>query len=161
MGAKRGCAPLRLVNTGVVLALVAMASACGGSSESTISKAQFIKRADAICEKTNKVQLAAMEKAAKLTEKTLGVKIEQLSEKQQEEAVVGAVLPAVPREVEELEALPLPEGSEEEAEQIIQGIAGAAREVKPGDRIDELEETFAAINKRLAKFGFKRCTAAP
>ncbi len=127
-----------------------------------MSKPAFINTAETICQKTNEAQLAAFEQSATLAKKALGANAANaISEKEQQQAVVKASLSKVPQEVKELEGLPLPEGSEDEAEAIIQGIKDAAGEVPQNAAFKELEATFAPVNAKAAKFGFETCAVAP
>ena len=50
---------MRTRGTAVVIGLALLASACGGSSYKGLSKADFIKQADAICTKYNTLATAA------------------------------------------------------------------------------------------------------
>jgi hypothetical protein len=140
-----------------------LAVACGGGGgEPTVSKATFVATAEAICHKTNQEELAAYTGSAGSARKALGARAsEAFGEKQQQRTVVKAWLLTIPKEIEELEGLPLPEGSEEDAEAFIQGVKEAASQTKPGAGFKELETAFAPAAAAAQKFGFEKCAEAP
>lgn len=135
-----------------VVALLLIAGCGGGDSTTALTKAQFIKQADAICEKTDKDAVAAMGQAAK-EEKTAAGKS---GEEQISAAVLLAGLGVVQQEAEELAELGVPSGDEAEIEAIVDGIEAAAAKAEKDPR--HLEAAFAEVNKLAAKYGFKACS---
>lgn len=135
-----------------VLALVSVASligvGCGGGSGS-LSKAEFIKQADVICEKADEAQLDAIPK--------VDVSGNPNSRANEERVVMEGALPPVRKEAEEIAELSAPAGDEQEIAAIVKGIEDAVVKVEE-DPINNLEGAFVAVNKRAARYGFKACS---
>jgi len=138
----------------VVLLLVLVAFGCGGGDDSAVttsslSKAQFIKQANAICEQADEDQFAGMAKV----EKEVSGNIE--SQANEEEMVISGALPPIQREAEEIAALGAPSGDEEDVEALVVAIEGAVEEAEE-DPIQGLEKAFNEPDRLAAKYGFKR-----
>jgi hypothetical protein len=141
----------RLLFATVAVAL--LIAGCGGGSDTTssLTKAEFIKQADAICEQTDETVLAGMKQAAKL-----GVGKQKLSPKQ-EKALVLLGLTSVRKEAEELAELGAPSGDEAQIAAIVKGIETAVTEAER-EPINNLGSSFTEVNKMAAKYGFKGCS---
>jgi hypothetical protein len=141
------------------LAAISMIVAgCGGgsdsSSSSSLTKAQFIKQADAICEKGNKASNEEVEEFAKEN----NVNTSKPTKEQQEEVIAQVVAPNVQGQVEEISDLGAPEGDEKK----IDAMVGAVEE-----GVEELESNPSALiegknplskGSKLAKeYGLKTC----
>ncbi len=135
----------------VTTAAVVILPACG-SSEPTVSKAVFLDTAERICQKTANAQERDYSDYVGVGRWPPGVK---------KRILVRISVAKIPKEIEELEALPLPAGREDEAEAIIQGIKAAAGEVAPNAAPAELRARFAPVNAEAERFGFTTCSAAP
>ena len=135
-----------------VLSLAAIVAGCGGG-ESTASepltKAEFIKAADAICEKADEAQEAELAAYVKKNPKAEANKAEQTK------LVAIAGLPPVRTEIEELAELGVPE----EAEALLGEMEKALEESEsdPSSVLDSTDNPFTAVEKEAAKFGFKAC----
>ena len=112
-----------------LLALVAVG--CGSSdddtgsteSEATLTKAEFVKQANAICKAGNDEIEAAIEEDG-----------EPKNEAEGEEFIEETVLPAVANQVEEISELGYPEGKDgEEAEAIVASAEENVEEAEEGD----------------------------
>jgi hypothetical protein len=150
----------RFLITSVLMGVVLLAAGCGRSGDDTststqvLTKEAFIQRADEICERIDEVQrkrmttyLAKQSKAA-------------LSRTVSERAVVAAGLPPLWTEVAEMDALPAPEGDEEEIQAIIEGIEEAIRkgEADPGSLVNSKSAgPFDDVAKLAREYGFKAC----
>jgi hypothetical protein len=143
-------------------ATVALLAGCGGGSgdDSTSSgteamtKAAFIKRADAICAKTDKTQEAALEDF--FDQRPNAKPTQALNEK----VVVVVGLPAVQTEAEEIAALPVPEGDEDEIQAIVDGVEEAVEkgEADPSSLVGKgTSGPFEAVGKLAGEYGFKAC----
>jgi len=115
-----------------VIAAALFAVGCGGSddsdsSASSISKAEFIAKADAICKKgTERMQVAIAKVLKDQPNITKVSKDEQLA------IVTKVMVPSVSREVKELRALGVPDGDDERVDAMItaleEGVETAERD---------------------------------
>lgn len=148
-----------LVLTGVLAALL-VAVGCGdsdsdSSSESArLTKAEFIKQADAICKKTEAERTSGI----KAFYKKVGADpTKALSGKQGEEMVFVAIVPPLEKQAEELRALGVP--SEKAAEAIMvefdEALAAFIKLSESGE--EETEDPFSDVNQNSRKYGLKTC----
>jgi hypothetical protein len=142
-----------------LVALAAIVAGCGGGDDSdttggdSLTKAEFIKQGDAICEKANDQSEAEAEKFAKEND----FKLERPTKEQLEEAVTEILVPNFNRQVEDLKALGVPEGDEEQVEEMIGSLETAADEIE-GDPSLVFEEQVLKEPAQLAEdYGFKVC----
>ncbi len=131
---------------------------CGGSSDSssgpTISKAVFIKKADAVCqgsiERIEKAFVAYLRKSGKGTHPG----------KAAEEELVGKVLvPSVKREVKELRALGAPSGDEDRVGAIVEALEEGVETAESDPKaVTASSDVVFGIASRLAKeYGLEAC----
>lgn len=129
-----------------VLLVVLLALGCGGSSDGTtaaapITKKEFVKKATSICEKASQayvqVAYASLSKEVK--------KQPDVPQNELEYRVVGQLYaPTFRKELDEIRALGMPEGDEEEIEAILGSIEQGLKEA---------EEDPQRFSEDLAKFG--------
>lgn len=104
------------------IALVVALFGCGGGDDSgggsgdggstaTISKEEFVEEANAICNRVKKEGLTAMTTYLKEHQGSGKSKADQVLE-----AIHNAFLPALQKQVDDIRALGLPDGAEDEAE---------------------------------------------
>jgi uncharacterized protein with von Willebrand factor type A (vWA) domain len=141
-------------------AILLVAVGCGGGSDSSsdsssISKAQFIKQADAICEKGNEENEAEFEEFAK--ENGLSEKQEP-TKAQQEEAISEIVAPGVQKQIDEIDALGAPEGDEKQIEAMVAAVEEGVEEIEedPGS-LTEGKNPLAKGSKLAKEYGLKTC----
>lgn len=150
-----------LVGLLALLALV-IGAGCGGGDDdggdSSLTKAEFVKKADAICvrreEEKNKALQAAFNDASK--EKLKGQKAQEA----QEEIIADAALPPIAEMVEELADLGTPSGEEEKAEAMVEAFEEEVSNIE-GDLKGTVEGkvgNFDKANKLAEKFGMKSCS---
>jgi hypothetical protein len=112
-------------------ALVALVAGCGGgdstSDSSSVTKAQFVKEADAICTNGDKQDEKDFEKFSKEHNLSEG---KEPSKEVQEEAVQDIVVPGVRQQIEEIDDLAAPEGDEAKIEAVVTSVE---------EGLDELE----------------------
>lgn len=142
----------------VVLTMALAVIGCGGSddeaSTSSISKAAFIKKTDAVCKRGNSRMEVAF---AHLLVKNKNV---QRPSKADQEALVGRVLiPNIEREIEEIRAFPVPSGDEDRVDDFLEaleeGIEVAERNPKA---VVGSSEVIFGIPSRLAReYGLEVC----
>jgi hypothetical protein len=140
----------------VFMALLALiAAGCGSGdgetdSTSSIPKAEYIQRADAICSKTEGRQELLLQK--------FGEKQKKQTAKSEAEVVTFAGLPPVQRQAEELAELPPPDTGAKDAADYIKALEAA---VKAGEEDPTLlirgKSPFAEAETQAQKFGFKVC----
>lgn len=159
-----------------LLALVAalVAVGCGGGGEATLSKTDFIKRADAICEKADSAEIGEFFAYARAHPKLLKRLHELTSSDQPPRGVVarekayGAIAPpSILKEAEEIEALKPPSGDEAAIERFLAGIRQAVKEAEgdpskldnhlPNGAGANPDYAFGEVNQLATEYGFKQC----
>jgi maltose-binding protein MalE len=156
----------RLITTlAGVVAIAVIAAGCGSSSDdsssssdegASLSKAEFIKEGDAICEKGNQ----SIESEAEEFAEENGIDVEKPTTAEQEEVVSDVVGPGIATEAEEIGALGAPSGEEAEVEAIVAAVEAGAEEAEENpSSIVEVEGggPFAEANKLANNYGFKIC----
>jgi len=145
------------------LAIASLAVGCGGGG-STLSKAEFIKQADAICEKADETELGEIGAYFRNHPK----ESKNVRPGAPPPALVQTVaVPSLLKETDDLEALGAPKGDEETIEAFISGIKAAIKEVeKDPESIEEdlpngqgknPSYAFREVNKLAREYGFKQC----
>ena len=139
-------------------ALVMLVAGCGGGDETTdetvtLTKAEFIKQGDAICKEGNDQSEKEAEEFAEENDFTL----EKASDEQLEEAVSEVLVPNLNQQAEEIEALGAPEGDEEQVEEIIVSLEGAAEEIEDEPGIVFDGEVLKEPSELAEDYGFKVC----
>lgn len=142
-----------LIAIGMAAAVFA-AFGCGSSDSDTssLTKAEFIKRADQICAKSAKQRSAEVNEYE--ADMPKGVKASAAHLDKGLKTVVG---PALHREVEELEALPTPEGDEAKVDAILARLekAGTVLEKQGSEGI--VAAGFVDFEQEAAAYGLKVC----
>jgi hypothetical protein len=147
----------RFTILGALVGIALAATACGGSDDESTkapTKAEFIKRADRICVQTDKVQRDDLK--AYFAKRPAGAANQALNEK----VVLAVGLPAIRDEAEELDALPAPDGDEEEVQAILDGMGKAIEraEEDPSTLVNlKSLGPFTAVGKLAGEYGFKAC----
>jgi hypothetical protein len=129
----------------------------GDSSTASLSKADFIKRADAICEAGGK--RTQSEYAAYAEEKKLSAKKEP-TPVQYAEVSDEIQIPAFKRQAEELRALGAPAGEEDKIDAMIDALDAGIEKVEEADPKKALESTssmFGEADKLAVAYGLKVC----
>jgi hypothetical protein len=139
------------------LAIFTLAS-CGsdrGTTDESLSKAEFIKQADQICSKTEKRQLALVSAFEEKKQAGGGGSPE-------EELVLAAGLPPVKEQLQELAELPLPESGSGEVKSYLGALEDgvAAVEANPSLLLSVDSDPFAGAESEAKKVGFKVCRGA-
>jgi len=142
-----------------VIAAALLAAGCGGgddsdSSASSISKEEFIVKADAVCKKGTERMQAAISDVLKNQPN-----ITKVTTAEQEKIVTTVMVPSVSREVKELRALGVPDGDDERVDAMItaleEGVETAERDpevvTKSGDAI------FGIASRIAGEYGLVVC----
>jgi len=120
-----------------------------------LSKAEFVKRANAICEKRKKQSLAKMGAYVKQHKRGTGGTNAALIV----EAVKAVFLPGVETQVKEIRALGAPPGDEAEVEDFLtaleEGVAGASE--ASGSPSAAFGKSFARSAKLAREYGIDGC----
>jgi hypothetical protein len=141
-----------------VLALPLLVAGCGGDDDSssgpTISKAVFIKKADAVCAGGNKRLEVSF---AHFLEKNKNIK--HPSKADFEELVGEAVVPNLRREIKEIRALGAPDGDEDKVDGILTALEEGLETAESNPQLAaKSSEAVFGISSRLAKeYGLKVC----
>ena len=157
---KRAVSALRRAGrrgVGVVVGLVLVAG-CGGDGEKTVSKEEYLKRASRICKEGNQELAAASQKAFEDVNKSG----EKPTAEQLERYARDVVVPMVRRQVEELRALPDPEGAADQVDEIYDAFEKALDQVddKPSLLTDNpnVFDVFKEADELSERYGFPVCT---
>jgi hypothetical protein len=137
----------------LLVAAAVAATGCGSSGDSaSLTKNQFIKQADKICEEGEREQL---ELASKYIQKHPSA--------EEEELVIPAGLPPLRKQNERLKALPAPEGDEAQVEAIVVAFEKGVEksEANPQDVLASDSNPFKEADSLAEKYGLKTCANAP
>jgi hypothetical protein len=117
-----GRGPLALIAAAIVAAL--LVAGCGGSDDSSsgksISKEEFIAKADAICKAGNERMEKELFKF--LRQSRTGGSLRKPSVEQNEKFIVAVLIPNLKREIKEIKALGVPDGDEERIDALIAAL---------------------------------------
>jgi len=113
-----------------------------------LTKAQFVKQADAICRSVDQRQEAALGLAEKTSSGDGGPKVEQ--------AILIAGLGPIQVAAEEIGDLGAPSGDEDQVAAIVQGLEGAVAKAEANPQ--GMEGAFAEVDKLSASYGLKDCS---
>jgi hypothetical protein len=152
-----GRGPTTLIAVAVFAALlVAGCGGGGGSSSTSISKEEFITKADAICKKgTERLQTAiagVLKNQPNITKVTKG---------EQEKIVVTVMVPSVNREAKELRALGVPSGDEERVDAMITALEeGVETAEQDPEAVTASSDAIFGIASRIAgEYGLTACAS--
>jgi hypothetical protein len=126
----------------------------GGDTTVALTKVEFIKQADAICEKGNK----SIEDGADKFAKDNDVDTEKPTDEQKEEVIVEVVAPEIRQQGEEISDLGAPAGDEDKVEAIVTSLEDAADELESEPaNLFEGKNPLQEASKLGQQYGFKVC----
>jgi hypothetical protein len=140
-------------------AIMVIVAGCGGGDDSSstsasISKAQFIKQADAICEKGDKE--ANKEVEAFVEENN--VDTNKPTTKQQEEVITEVVAPNVQGQAEQISELGAPSGDEKKIEAMVDAVEEGVEEIESDPKtLIEGKNPLGKGSKLAKEYGLKSC----
>jgi hypothetical protein len=136
-------------------ALSGLAAGCGSGSGDSITKGEFIKKADAICAKTDKAQSGEAVGYLRAHQSIQGLPRETVLAK----LITAVGLPAVIKEVEEIEALGTPSGEEQKLQAIFSAAKAAIKKAEkdPASTEERPGSPFDQVGEMAAKYGFEDC----
>jgi vacuolar-type H+-ATPase subunit I/STV1 len=139
-----------------VFALVLVAG-CGSddgeAGEETLTKVEFIKQGDEICEKTEEQSETEAEEFAEEN----GFNLENASEAELEEAVAEVLVPTLNQQIEEIDALGAPEGDEETIEELIAALEDGSAAVEDDPGIVFNGKPLKEASQIADEYGFEVC----
>lgn len=135
------------------MAALAVAGCGGGGSSSTtaLTKPQYVKQANAICKKGQQEREAAVNEVAEKVKP--GAEVSELPKGK----LVEAVIPPLGHMVDELAALPAPEGDKEQLEPMIEGYEKAVEEIENDEEAAFNAEVFKEPDETAKKYGLEDC----
>jgi hypothetical protein len=154
----KGETGVRIYIGGVAAVLAIAAIGCGSGGDTTevaLTKAQFIKRGDAICraaqeKKTDAIQAWSLKPANK------GKTLADWSTQELEDVYSSLALPPIKEASEELAALTPPAG-DPKAEQVVKSLASAVEAVEEKPRRAIKEAPYSSADKLAQAYGFEAC----
>lgn len=138
-----------------VVALALVSAGCGSSSEAEpLTKAEFIAKADAVCQRAEREKKVKIE--AFLAKSDIGPG-KGFNQKENEEFVSTAVVPPIKSMGEELEELGVPD--EQAATDVVDGLMTVVGELEenPALLTTAGEDPFGDVAKKAGDYGFKVC----
>jgi hypothetical protein len=145
-----------------VLAIALIAAGCGGGNDTTttasLTKAEFLKQGNQICDEGNKEINAGFEEFLKKNNLSHRQKPTQA---QREEVAETVILPGVAKQVEGVKALGAPSGEEEKVDAIIEGAEEAIEEAEEDPAAfvnEEGGDPFKEVDKLTSEYGLTSCS---
>jgi hypothetical protein len=149
----RPAAPLAAALVGLVVL-----AGCGGSDSTTsstsetLTKSEFVAKANAICAKGNQEIRAEGKK--------LFSSGQAPSKAAQEKFVTGTVIPSIQQQVDGVDALPAPAGDEQKVQAIVDAARSALAKVKQDPALiteQAQSDPFAQADKLTNAYGMTQC----
>jgi hypothetical protein len=146
---KKGAFPALLA----ILVAMLVISGCGGGDETTaLTKAEFTKQANAGCKEHDKEREQLFKEVSKSIDPS------EVTRKDQEGLISEVLLPPYEKDIENLESLGAPEGDEQQVEAIIAAMQKSVDnvEAKPLVALRSTSQ-FAESNELAKKYGLDDC----
>ncbi len=141
-------------------ALALAVAGCGGGDDTTsetsaaLTKAEFIKQADAICVKGEEALEGEVEEFAEEND----VDTEKPTKEQQEEVIADVVAPATRQQVEQISDLAAPSGDEETIEAMVEAVETGSTELEDNPELLLEGENPLRDGSKLARaYGLEEC----
>jgi len=140
--------------------VVLVMAGCGGSSDSSstatvsVSKAAFVKKVDAVCQKgTERMQRAILVFLKQHRD------VKRPNKAQSEKLVGTAIVPSVKTEIKELKALDAPEGDEERVDAIVSALEEGLEtaEGNPEAVVASSDAVFGIYGRLAGEYGAEVC----
>jgi hypothetical protein len=136
-----------------VVVLAAVLGGCGGGSDSSssLTKAEYVKQADAICAERKKEWTGATASYEKEAKEKKAESDPKLQKKLIEEVLTDTMLPALEKQLESLEDLGAPEGKEKQVEKMLASFSKQLDTIKTPT--DLLETGFTEFEEEAEDLG--------
>jgi hypothetical protein len=150
---------LLLTFLAALAALVAITATGCGSSNSSLTKAEYVRQADAICKKAEKNKKAQIEAFLQENAPPSGKKLSLEEEaKLATDFTTRAVLPSLRTEADELAGLDGPNNEEEKANAIIEGFDEVVQKLEGNAAIIATKpDPFEKVARMARDYGFQTC----
>jgi hypothetical protein len=138
----------------LLIAIALAVAGCGGggdSSTTALTKAEYVKQANAICKKGQQEREAAVNELAE--EVKPGANAAELPKA----GLVEAITPPLGAMVEELAALPAPEGDEAQVEAIVEAYEEPVEAIEEDQNAAFEGELFKEADAKGLKYGLEDC----
>lgn len=145
----------------IVLAAAALAVAGCGGGDSTLSRAEFLKEADAICWKTHNENFKGFQ--AFLVKNFKDFSNPSSQQAALGKGVVAVTVPALQKGSEELEALDAPEDEKQKVEAFVAAIDRAIGTIEENPASKRVTDglVYGDTHKLARKYEFGRCASLP
>jgi hypothetical protein len=133
---------------GLAIAVVIVGCGSGGESTSNLTKAEFVKKGNAICAK-------AESERGVLLRKEVGSSSNQFTLSEQEEFVPTFIKPYI-HSADQLDQLGPPDSEADEIVALMKK-SGEQATADPHKLIKAKDEIFGTVNKKASKYGLNKC----
>lgn len=116
----RSSGAVATVAVGVLLVL----NGCGGGEEPSLTKQQYVRRADAICKRFSQ----KLSRASEAFSREHGLNTAALNQHEREQIILGVLLPNIEERVTALRALPAPKDGEAKVAQLLATLESGLKE---------------------------------
>jgi hypothetical protein len=141
----------------VLLAIAGIGCGSGGdTTEAALTKAQFIKRGDAICHVAQEKKIKAAAYWLKKNKGNLKSR-DEYSDEELSLVYLTVALPPVKEAAKELAALDAPSG-DPKAEAVVKSLASAVEVLEDDPTIALDEAPYTRLDRLAAAYGFKSCS---
>jgi hypothetical protein len=143
----------------VLLVALACLSSCGGGGEGeasvseSLTRAQFVKRASAICRSEEARKARALRAASERGKSYLAG-----SRRELEKLVSEAILPLYAEMIEEMAELSPPPKDAAQVERIISQYEQTLEKAKANPGRQLVDDSFVTVNQLAARYGIEECT---
>jgi hypothetical protein len=134
----------------LILAGMVFLAGCGsGEDTTTLTKVEYTKSAKALCEKAKRKRQAEVEALAK--------KLGKLDNQAKGRLVTSVILPSLHRQLEDLEAIGLPEGEERKTEAFLQNLEAEIEKIE-AQPVKAIESgTLEGTREKASALGLGSC----
>jgi len=144
-----------ILATGMAILALALATGCGDDSEASITKAEFVDQANAVCKEVLKAKnVLVKEELAQIKKEGKSLELDEKDAL----AVIAVALPPLTELPDKLRQLEVPEGEEEPVEAIIDSYATGVREMEedPGNAFGA-DYPFKEGDELAERYGLNVC----